>query len=85
MGYGALVLRNGLRRCMSDAGCPLNISRLTIRVSGKGDWPDINAALKRWEAAGYLRIIKAPEHAEDSDICIELLAPILEDESITGA
>jgi len=82
---GAIELRNGMRRSMSDGERPFLISRLAIRAYGRGDWPLINTALQRWEAAGYLRIIKEPEHAEDSDICIELLKPILEDDAITGA
>ena len=65
------ALKSGINRIVDDGA--VRILRSDIRVYGENDWESINKALAEWESRGLLKILKAPETADDNDICIEML------------
>ncbi len=66
------ALKSGINRILDDCSTK-KITRESLRIYGENDWETINKALAEWESRGLLKILKASETADDSDICIEML------------
>ena len=65
------LLKAVINRILDD-GAKM-IVQSDIEMCGKGDWPTIMSAIKEWESRGLLKILKNPEKARNTDICLEML------------
>jgi hypothetical protein len=42
-------------------------------VDRPGQWAFVHATLSKWEAKGFLKVLKNPEHCTADELCIEML------------
>jgi hypothetical protein len=63
--------RVALNKWYSDSGSPF-LTRVILDDVAEGGLERLNQLLLKWEAAGYLRIIKLPQTATYYEPCVEM-------------
>ena len=76
------ILRAGINRSLDD-GAKL-MSRKTLWVYAKNNWPVIMNSIKEWEERGILKVLKDPRTANDDDDCLEMLKYIDRESPLEG-
>jgi hypothetical protein len=55
-----------------DEGYAL-IPAWALAAYGELEWELVNTKLTQWEAGGFIKVLKNPEHCTPDELCIEML------------